>query len=67
MATLIAGLVVFLGVHLLPTRPAFRSGLVARAGDRRYKGLFSLVSFAGLALIIAGYAMADRGAQLLSR
>jgi len=66
MATLIAGLVVFLGVHLLPALPAFRSDLVGRAGERRYKGLFSLVSFAGLALIIAGYAMADRGAQLFA-
>ncbi|HEY2815587.1 MAG TPA: NnrU family protein [Casimicrobiaceae bacterium] len=64
MTTLIAGLVLFLGVHLLPTVPAFRGNLVARWGESRYKGLFSLVSFAGLALIIAGYAMAQRGAQL---
>ena len=64
MATLIAGLVLFLGVHLVPTLPAFRASLVSRAGEGRYKGLFSLVSFAGLALIIAGYAMADRGRQL---
>jgi len=64
MTMLIAGLVLFLGVHLLPTIPAFRSGLVARWGEGRYKGLFSLASFAGLALIIAGYAMAQRGTQL---
>ena len=64
MTTLIAGLVLFLGIHLLPTVPALRSNLAARWGERRYKGMFALVSFAGLALIIAGYAMAERGAQL---
>jgi len=64
MTLLIAGLVVFLGGHLVPTLPAFRGRLVARAGEGRYKGLFSLVSFAGIALIIAGYMMAERGPQL---
>jgi uncharacterized membrane protein len=64
MATLIIGLVLFLGVHLLPMRPAFRTDLIARLGERRYKGFFSLVSLAGFALIIIGYAMAPRGAQL---
>jgi uncharacterized membrane protein len=64
MVLLILGLVVFIGIHLLPMFPALRVTLVARWGDGRYKGLFSLVSFLGLALIIAGYAMAERGAQL---
>jgi uncharacterized membrane protein len=64
MTTLIAGLVLFLGIHLLPTFGTLKGSLTARWGERRYKGLFSLVSFAGLALIIAGYAMAQRGAQL---
>jgi len=64
MTTLIAGLVLFLGIHLLPTVPALRGNLAARWGEGRYKGMFALVSFAGLALIIAGYAMAERGAQL---
>jgi uncharacterized membrane protein len=64
MTTLIAGLVLFLGIHLLPTFTTLKGSLTARWGERRYKGLFSLVSFAGLALIIAGYAMAQRGAQL---
>ena len=64
MTTLIAGLVVFLGIHLVPAFPAFRAGLAARFGEGRYKGLFSLVSLAGLALIVVGYAMADRGREL---
>ena len=66
MAILVAGLVLFIGAHLLPTQSAFRAGLVARVGERRYKGLFSLVSLAGFALIIAGYAMSDRGSQLFA-
>jgi len=66
MATLIIGLVLFLGIHLLPARPALRSNLTARWGEKRYKGVFSLVSLAGFALIIVGYALAPRGAQLFA-
>jgi uncharacterized membrane protein len=58
MSLLVAGLVVFLGIHLVPAFPNLRNGLVARLGEGRYKGLFSLASAAGLALIIAGYALA---------
>lgn len=59
MTVLIAGLAIFLGIHLLPTLPRARLALVARLGEQRYKGLYSLVSAAGLALIVAGYAWAD--------
>ena len=64
MIALVVGLAAFLGIHLLPAVPAMRSALVAQMGEGRYKGLFSLVSLGGFALIIAGYAMADRGPQL---
>ena len=66
MATLVVGLILFLGIHLLPAFPGVRSGLASRWGEGRYKGLFSLVSFAGLALIIIGYAGAERGDQLFA-
>jgi uncharacterized membrane protein len=56
MSLLIAGLVVFLGVHLLPTVPHGRRALVARWGEPRYRIAFSLVSAVGLALIVIGYA-----------
>lgn len=49
------GLALFLGVHLLPTQPAVHAGLTRRLGENAYKGLFSLVSLAGLALIVYGY------------
>ena len=66
MATLVVGLILFLGIHLLPAFPGVRGGLASRWGEGRYKGLFSLVSFAGLALIIIGYAKAERGDQLFA-
>ncbi|WP_420336750.1 NnrU family protein [Roseibium sp.] len=55
MALLVAGLVLFLGIHVVPMFPAFRSSLTQKLGENGYKGLFSLVSFAGLALTIYGY------------
>jgi uncharacterized membrane protein len=66
MLVLIAGLVLFLGVHLLPALPAGRAAFVQRWGEQRYKGIFTLISFAGLALIIAGYAGATPGARLFA-
>lgn len=56
LSLLILGLVVFLGVHLLPTLPDVRNGLVARFSEQRYKGMFSLASAIGLVLIVAGFA-----------
>jgi uncharacterized membrane protein len=59
MTLLIAGLVVFFATHLLPTLPGTRAALVARLGERRYKGAFSAASALGLVLIVAGYAAAQ--------
>ncbi len=55
MILLVLGLIVFLGVHLVPTQPDLRRGLSGRIGEGAYKGLFSLIALAGLALIIFGY------------
>lgn len=55
MMLLALGIVVFLGIHLLPTQPDLRSGLVTRFGEGAYKVAFALLSFAGLALIVLGY------------
>ena len=55
MALLIGGLALFIVVHLVPTRPSLRAGLVGRLGPGLYRGLFSLVSIAGLVLIVLGY------------
>ncbi len=66
MALLVLGLVLFLGVHLVPVATPLRAGLVARLGEQRFKGLFSVVSLAGFALIVAGYYFGERGPQLFA-
>lgn len=66
MTMLVLGLILFLGIHLLPIVPVARQALLAHWGERRYKGLFSIVSLAGFALIIAGYVYAGRGPQLFA-
>jgi len=54
MTLLITGLTVFFAVHLIPTVPAFRALLIARIGERPYKGALALVSLLGLVLIVLG-------------
>jgi uncharacterized membrane protein len=52
---LILGLILFLGVHLVPTFPQARADLRMRLGENAYKGVFSLVSLLGLVLIVIGF------------
>jgi len=59
MAILVAGLVLFLGVHLVPTLPQLRAALAAKWGENRYKAVFAVFSALGLVLIVAGYAFSD--------
>lgn len=66
MTLLIVGLVLFLGIHFVPTAPALRASLVQRMGDNVYRGAFALVSAAGLALIVAGYWIAPNDTQLFA-
>jgi uncharacterized membrane protein len=66
MLVLATGLVLFLGVHLVPTAPALRAALVTRFGPRGYRGLFALASAIGLALIVAGYWVAGPGPRLFA-
>jgi len=58
MSLLVAGLVVFLGIHCVPALPNVRAALATRLGERGYKGFFSGVSALGLVLIVVGYAHA---------
>jgi len=55
MIQLILGLIIFIGIHLVPTQVATRAGAVASLGENAYKGLFSLVSLLGFVLIIYGF------------
>lgn len=60
LAVLIAGLAMFLGVHVFITRRTARAALIARIGEGPYKGLFSLISAAGFILIIVGFGLYRR-------
>jgi uncharacterized membrane protein len=56
MTPMIAGLVLFFAAHTLTTMRKARATLMTRIGEGPYKGLYSLVSLAGLVLIVWGFA-----------
>jgi uncharacterized membrane protein len=55
MLLLIIGLIIFFGIHLVPTNPGFRDSLRQRLGSTPYQIVFSMLSLLGFALIIIGY------------
>lgn len=55
MLLLIAGMLLFIVAHLVPTQPELRAGLAARWGERPLKGVIALLSLAGLALVVIGW------------
>ena len=54
MTALILGLIIFLGVHLVPTSPPGRDGLIAKLGVGGYKIGFAVASLIGFVLIVQG-------------
>lgn len=60
MALLIVGLILFIGIHVLPSSARLRGALAGRLGENGYKILFSLVSVAGLVLAAIGYGQAPK-------
>ena len=59
MGLLFLGLVIFLGAHSVGmVAPAWRERTVTRLSETPWKGLLSVVSLAGLLLIIWGYGLA---------
>jgi len=54
MNFLTTGIGVFILIHLVPSMPVLREAIVSRVGANPYKGLFSLLSLAGLILIVVG-------------
>lgn len=58
MLALVVGLVVFLGLHSVRiVAEDWRSARLAQWGEARWKGLYSLASIAGFALLVWGYGM----------
>lgn len=59
MSLLIVGLLLFLGVHSVRiVAEGWRGRTLARLGEPAWKGLYSVVSLAGFALIVWGYGVA---------
>lgn len=66
MDMLLAGLIVFLGVH--STRvfaERFRARWVARIGEKSWKGAYAIVSIAGFFLLVWGYGLARQSPVVL--
>jgi uncharacterized membrane protein len=55
MSLLIVGLIVFLGTHAFTMARGTRAAVIARFGEGAYKGLYSVISLAGIVLISIGY------------
>lgn len=60
MVWLIAGLVLFFGVHAFSGLRGARTRLIHAMGEKRYKAAYSLVSLAGFGLILVGMGKAPR-------
>lgn len=59
MTLLIAGILVFFGVHSVGiVAPAWRDAMAARLGGGRWQGAYSLVAALGLVLLVIGYGQA---------
>ena len=56
LSVMIAGLVLFLGTHTVTTRRELRAALIAASTPGVYKIVYALLSLAGLALIVWGFA-----------
>jgi len=59
MAILILGLILFLGVHSVRIfADPWRTRTISARGEKPYKGLYTVISLAGFALIVWGYGLA---------
>jgi len=66
MLYLVLGLVVFLGMHSLRIGgDAHRDALRARLGEGRFKAAYSLLSVAGLLLVVYGFGVARETPEVL--
>lgn len=55
MMLLVVGLVAFFTIHLIPTNPDLRNGLVERFGETAYKGVFAVASLLAFIVIVLGF------------
>lgn len=66
MPLLIAGLVLFLGVHsIVIVSPSLRARTIQRLGEGAWKGPYALISLVGLVLICYGFGLARQAPVVL--
>ncbi len=66
MTLLILGLLIFLGVHSVSiVAPAWRDAQAARLGEMPWKGVYTLLSIVGFALLVIGYGQARQAPVVL--
>ncbi len=66
MTILIIGLFLFGGIHLFSVMfPSVRNRLKAWLGEARFKGVYALVSAAGLGMMFWGYALSRDNGEML--
>lgn len=59
MTWLALGLALFLGIHLTQAMtPRWRLAMIARLGEQGWKGLYTVISLLGFALILWGFSLA---------
>ena len=58
MSLLVAGLVLFLALHLIPSVPNLRLALVERLGEKPYRGVFGAIALLSLGIIVWGFSRA---------
>lgn len=65
MIALLIGLLLFFAIHMVRiVAPAWRTQQIARFGEQKWKGLYSLVSIAGFALLVWGYGQSRAAPEL---
>src|SRR5512147_2050460 len=66
MTLLILGLLIFLGVHSVSiVAPGWRNAQAARLGENGWKGVYTVVSIVGFALLVYGYGQARQAPVVL--
>jgi uncharacterized membrane protein len=66
MTILIIGLLLFLGIHSSRIfAESAREKFIKQRGENAWKGIYTLISFVGLALIILGYSLARQAPTVL--
>jgi uncharacterized membrane protein len=66
MTTLVAGLILFLGVHSVRIfAEPWRVRTIARIGEKPWKAVYSLISIAGFVLLVWGYGLARQQGVVL--